>query len=82
MQRFESKRSVSFVMSPFRVHGKRISQTHMIIQREDGDQMTLLPVKRLVKGCMTEIKMNDTTVLKTDLKSRKQERGRVIQLGK
>jgi hypothetical protein len=53
----------------------------MIIQREDNNQMLLLPVTHLINASATKIKVNNTATFKTDLKSRKQERGRVIQLG-
>ncbi|CAM4899644.1 unnamed protein product [Rotaria socialis] len=77
MQRYQSKESVTSVTSS----SKRISPTHMIIQREDNNQMLLLPVTHLINASVTKIKVNNTATFKTDLKSRKQERGRVIQLG-
>ncbi|CAF4284301.1 unnamed protein product [Rotaria magnacalcarata] len=76
MQRYQSKGSVTSVTSS----SKRISPTHMIIQREDNNQMLLLPVTHLINASVTKIKVNNTATFKTDLKSRKQERGRVIQL--
>ncbi|CAF4172192.1 unnamed protein product, partial [Rotaria magnacalcarata] len=77
MQRYQSKGSFTSVTSS----SKRIAPTHMIIQREDNNQMLLLPVTHLINASATKIKVNNTATFKTDLKSRKQERGRVIQLG-
>ena len=82
MQRFESKGSVSSKILSSCGHEKRIVPTHMIVQRENDNQLILLPVKNLVNGSVTKVKGNNTLTFKTDLKSRKQERGRVIQVGK
>ena len=44
--------------------------------------MILLPVTHLVNSSVARIKLNNTTTFKIDLNNRKQERGRIIQLGK
>ena len=80
MQRYESKGSVTSVTSS-RCGERKVAPTHMIIQRESDNRMILLPVTHLVNGSVTRIKLNNTATFKTDLTSRKQERGRVIQLG-
>ena len=43
--------------------------------------MLLLPVTHLVNSSVARIRLNNTATLKCDLNSRKQERGRIIQLG-
>lgn len=82
MQRFESKGSITSVASSSRGHSKKNAATHMIVQREEDNQMMLLPVTHLVNGSVTKIRVNNSATFKTDLTSRKQERGRIIQLGK
>ena len=43
--------------------------------------MTILPVTNLVNASVTRIKINHTTTFKEDINSRKQQRGRILQLG-
>ncbi len=81
MQRHGSKGSVTSVTSSSRANEKKILPTHMIIQREIDNQMVLLPVANLVNSSVTRIKLNNTATFKSDLNNRKQERGRIIQLG-
>ncbi|UJR17458.1 hypothetical protein I4U23_004353 [Adineta vaga] len=82
MQRHNSKNSISSIGSSSRVGEKnKPSPTHMIIQRENDKQMILLPTTHLVNSSVTRIKLNDTATFKLDLNNRKQERGRILQLG-
>ncbi len=80
MQRHSSKGSVTSVTSSSKREKKPLP-THMIIQRDHDNQMVLLSVKHLVHSSVTGIKLNHSATFKSDLNGRKQERGRVIQLG-
>ena len=82
MQRHNSKNSITSVGSSSRVGEKKPLPTHMIIQRENDNQMILLPVTDLVNSSVTRIKLNNMATFKTDLNNRKQERGRILQLSK
>ncbi len=81
MQRHGSIGSVTSVTSSSRTGEKKNLPTHMIIQRENDNQLMLLPVTHLVNSSVTRIKLNNTATFKSDLNNRKQERGRIIQLG-
>ncbi|CAF3502868.1 unnamed protein product [Rotaria socialis] len=81
MQRSKSIESVTSVASSCRGGEKKILSTHMIIQREIDDKMMLLPVTNLVNISVTRIKINNTATFKVDNNSRKQYRGKIIQLG-
>lgn len=81
MQRHNSKASVGSVESS-RGGGRKPAPTHVIIQRENSDDLLLLPVTHLVNAVATRIKLNDTATFKIDLNSRKQERGMVVSFGK
>ena len=81
MQRHGSKESITSVTSS-RAGDKKCLPTHMIVQRENDNQMILLPVTHLVNSSVARIKLNNTAMFKTDLNNRKQERGRILQLGK
>jgi hypothetical protein len=81
MQRYGSKGSITSVTSSSRAGDKKILPTHMIIQRENDNQIVLLPVTHLVNSSVARIKLNNTATFKSDLNDRKQERGRIIQLG-
>ncbi|CAF4740379.1 unnamed protein product [Rotaria socialis] len=81
MQRYESKGSITSVTSSSRGGEKKIPPTHMIVQRDNDNQLVLLPLTHLVNGSVTRIKVNSTVTFKSDLTNRKQERGRVIILG-
>jgi hypothetical protein len=81
MQRHGSKGSITSVTSSSRPGEKKKLPTHMIIQRENDNQMMLLPVTHLVNSSVTRIKLNNTATFKSDLNNRKQERGRIVQLG-
>ena len=81
MKRHGSKASVTSVTSSCRATEKKSLPTHMIIQRENDNEMILLPVTHLVNSSVTRIKLNNTATFKVDLNSRKQERGRILQLG-
>ena len=80
MQRHDSKGSITSVTSS-RPGERKIPPTHMIIQRELDNRMMLLPVTHLVNSSATRIKLNNTATFKCDLNNRKQERGKIIQLG-
>lgn len=81
MKRHDSKGSVTSVASSCRTGGKKISPTHMIIQREHDNKLMLLPITHAVNSSVTSLKLNNTATFKCDLNNRKQERGRIIQLG-
>ncbi|CAF2137342.1 unnamed protein product [Rotaria magnacalcarata] len=81
MQRYESKGSITSVTSLSRGGEKKIPPTHMIVQRDNDNQLVLLPLTHLVNGSVTRIKVNSTVTFKSDLTNREQERGRVIILG-
>lgn len=81
MHRHNSKASVGSVELA-RGGGKKQAPTHMIVQRENSDEVVLLPVTHLVNGSVTRIKSNETATFKIDLNSRKQERGVVVSFGK
>jgi hypothetical protein len=81
MQRHDSKRSVTSVSSSSRAGEKKNLPTHMIIQRDNDNKIILLPVTHLVNSSVARIKLNNTATFKSDLNNRKQERGRIIQLG-
>jgi hypothetical protein len=82
MQRHSSKTSITSIGSTSRVGEKKPLPTHTIIQRESDNEMILLPVTHLVNSSVARIKLNNTATFKTDLSNRKQERGRILQLGK
>ncbi|CAF3619655.1 unnamed protein product [Rotaria socialis] len=81
MQRYESKGSIISVTSSSRGGEKKIPPTHMIVQRDNDNQLVLLPLTHLVNCSVTRIKVNSTVTFKSDLTNRKQERGIVIILG-
>ena len=81
MQRYNSKNSISSIGSSSRVGEKKPSPTHMIIQRENDKRMVLLPTTHLVNSSVARVKLNDTATFKMELNNRKQERGRILQLG-
>ena len=81
MQRHNSKASVGSMESS-RGGGKKQAPSHMIIQRENTEDMLLLPVTHLVNAVVTRIKLNETATFKADLNSRKQERGVIVSFGK
>jgi hypothetical protein len=82
MQRHDSKGSITSVTSSSRAGERKTPSTHMIIQREIDNQMVLLPITHLVNSTATRIKLNNTATFKCDLNNRKQERGKIIQMGK
>ncbi|CAF3951083.1 unnamed protein product [Rotaria sp. Silwood2] len=81
MKRHDSKGSVTSMASSCRAGEKKIPPAHMIIQREHDNKLMLLPVAHAVNSSVTGLKVNNTTTFKCDLNNRKQERGRIIQLG-
>jgi hypothetical protein len=81
MQRYGSKGSITSGTSTSRAGDKKTLPTHVILQREHDNQMVLLPVTHLVNSSVAGIKLNNTATFKSDLNNRKQERGRIIQLG-
>lgn len=62
MQRHGSKGSVTSVTSSSRASEKKILPTHMIIQREQDNEMLLLPVTHLVNSSVTGMKLNNISV--------------------
>lgn len=80
MHRHNSKESVGSIESTHGT-GKKQMPTHMIIQREDNNELFLLPVTHLVNASVTRIKPNETATFKLDLNSRKQDRGVVLSYG-
>ncbi|CAF2958167.1 unnamed protein product [Rotaria sp. Silwood2] len=81
MQRSQSIESITSVTSSCRGGEKKPSPTHMIIQREADTKIMLLPVTHLVNSSVTRIKINNTATFKSDINSRKQHRGEIVQLG-
>ena len=80
MQRCQSVESVASVVS-CRGGDKKFPPTHVVIQQEGDNKIMVLPVTNLVNASVTRIKINHTTTFKEDINSRKQQRGRVLQLG-
>ncbi|CAF1397371.1 unnamed protein product [Rotaria magnacalcarata] len=81
MQRYNSIESIGSITSSCRGGEKKSPPTHVIVQREGDNKMVLLPVTHLVNGSVTGIKINNTATFKEDINSRKQQRGKIIQLG-
>ena len=61
--------------------GKKPSPTHIIVQRENDNKIILLPTTHLVNSSVARVRLNDTARFKVILNNRKQEQGRILQLG-
>lgn len=53
----------------------------MIVQRENDNQMVMLPIANLVNGASARVKLNDKATFKPDINCRKQERGVIVLFG-
>lgn len=80
MERHNSKASVGSLTSS-RAGNRREKPTHMIVQRENDNQMVMLPIANLVNGASARVKLNDKATFKPDINCRKQERGVIVLFG-
>lgn len=79
MQRVNSKSSVSSISS--RSGEKKEKPSHVIMRRDENNQLLLLPIASLVNATCTRLKVNDMATFKLDQNNRKQERGQILLFG-